>query len=51
MNICLKNAVLEPIFFTNKARKRLILNPDFQPLKHLKKKDIAMPGNLMAGLS
>ena len=26
-----------------KARKKLILNRDFQPLKHLKKKDIAMP--------
>ena len=27
-----------------KARKKLILNPDFQPLKHLKKKEKAMPG-------
>ena len=33
-----------------KGRKKLILNPDFQPLKHLKKKDVAMPGNLMTGL-
>ena len=33
-----------------KARKKLTLNPDFQPLKHLKKTDIAMPGNLMIGL-
>ena len=33
-----------------KARKKLILNPDFQPLKHLKKKDVAMPGNLITGL-
>ena len=33
-----------------KARKKLILNQDLQSLKHLKKKDIAMPGNLMAGL-
>ena len=30
-----------------KARKKLILNPDFEPLKHLMKKDIAMPGNLV----
>ena len=29
-----------------KARKKVILNPDFHPLEHLKKKDIAMPGNL-----
>ena len=28
-----------------KARKELILNPDFQPLKHAVKKDMAMPGN------
>ena len=27
-----------------KAKETLILNPDVQPLKHLKKKDIAMPG-------
>ena len=33
-----------------KARKTLILNPHFQPLKHLKKKETAMPGNLMTGL-
>ena len=33
-----------------KARKKLILNTDFQPLKHLKKKDIPTPGNLMTGL-
>ena len=33
-----------------KARKKLILSPDFQPPKHLKKKDIVMPGNLMTGL-
>ena len=32
------------------ARKKLILNPYFQPLKHLKKKDFAMPANLMTGL-
>ena len=35
---------------TERARKKLILNPDFQPLKHLKKKDIATPRNLMIGL-
>ena len=33
-----------------KARKKLIPNPYFQPLEHLKKKDIAVPGNLMTGL-
>ena len=33
-----------------KARKTLILNPHFQPLKHLKKKETAMPANLMTGL-
>ena len=33
-----------------KARKKLILNPGFQHLKRLKKKDIAMFGNLMTGL-
>ena len=37
---------------TNKeqARKKLILNPDFQPLMHLKKNGVAMPGSLMTGL-
>ena len=34
-----------------KARKKLILNPYFQPLMELKKKDIAIHGNLMTGLS
>ena len=33
-----------------KVRKKLILNPDIQPLKHLKKKDIVMTENLMTGL-
>ena len=33
-----------------KARKELILNPDFQPLKHPVKKDMAMPGNRTTGL-
>ena len=33
-----------------KAKKKLILNPDFQLLKHLKKKDVDMPGNLITGL-
>ena len=33
-----------------KARKKLIFNPDFQPLKHLKEKEKAMLGNLMTGL-
>ena len=32
-----------------KAKKKLILDLYFQPLKHLKKKDIAIPGNLMTG--
>ena len=32
-----------------KARKELILNPDFQPLKHPIKKDIR-PGNRTIGL-
>ena len=30
--------------------KKFIFNPDLQPLKHLKKKDVAMPWNLMTGL-
>ena len=34
-----------------KARKSLILNREFQPQKHLKKKDIAMPGNQTTGLA
>ena len=33
-----------------KARKKLILNPDFQPLKHLKTEDMAMLVNLMTGI-
>ena len=33
-----------------KARKELILNPDFQPQKHPTKKDTAMPGNETIGL-
>ena len=33
-----------------KARKELILNPDFQPQKHPTKKDTAMPGNQTIGL-
>ena len=33
-----------------KVRKKLILNPDFQLLKHLKKKDFTMLGNLVTGL-
>ena len=33
-----------------KLRKKLILNPDFEPLKHLKKKEGATLGNLMTGL-
>ena len=33
-----------------KAKKELILNPDFQPLKHPMKKDMAMSGNRTAGL-
>ena len=33
-----------------KFQKRKGIEADFQPLKHLKKKDIAMPGNLMTGL-
>ena len=33
-----------------KARKKLVPNLDFQLLKYLKKKDIAMPGNLTTGL-
>ena len=33
-----------------KARKELILNPDFQPLKHPMNKDMAMPGNRTTGL-
>ena len=34
-----------------KARKKLILHPDFQPLKHLKKNEQAMLGNLMTDWS
>ena len=30
-----------------RARKKLISNADFHPLKLLKKKDVATPGNLM----
>ena len=33
-----------------KARKELIVNPDFQPQKHPTKKDTAMPGNQTIGL-
>ena len=33
-----------------KARKEFILNPDFQPLKHPMKKDMAMFGNRTTGL-
>ena len=33
-----------------KARKALILNLDFQPLKHRMKKDMAMLGNRTTGL-
>ena len=33
-----------------RARKKLILNPGFQPLKYQKKKDMATPGNLTSGL-
>ena len=32
------------------TRKELIFNPDFQPLKHPMKKDMAMPGNRTTGL-
>ena len=34
-----------------KAMKVFILNPDSQPLKHPMKKDMAIPGNRMTGLS
>ena len=33
-----------------KGKKELILNLDFQPLKHPMKKDMAMPGNRTTGL-
>ena len=33
-----------------RARKKLIVNQDCQPLKHLKMKEKITPGNLMTGL-
>ena len=37
-------------FHKGKGKEEAHPQPDFQPLKHLKNKNIAMPGNLMTGL-